>query len=99
LIGGYLSRVSERRRLSMVEQYPIIAGLLAMSEGEPLAAEEAAAFVAQGPKFVTDARVGYVLIDRDRVGPQFEALSLAAFDLEPIASDGSITLYRPRKLR
>ncbi len=99
IMGGYLSRVSARRRAAMVQQYPIIESLIRLSEGHLLEHDQAMAFVANGAAFVGEARVGYVLIDHQRVSSQFETLSLAAFDLEPVAADGSITLYRPRHLR
>ena len=40
--------------------------------------------------------MGYVLIDHRRVIPQVTTLATEAFDLEPIAVDGAVTLYRPR---
>jgi hypothetical protein len=83
----------------MAQEYPIIESLLRLSEGHLLDHDQAMRFVADGPGFVDRARVGYVLIDHGRVSSQFEALSLSAFDLEPVASEGAITLYHPRHLR
>jgi hypothetical protein len=99
LIGGYLSRVSQRRLAGMIERYPLLHPLVSMSEGQALPEAEAARFVADGPMFISAAAVGYVVIDTSRVTPQLQALSVAAFALEPIASDGPFTLYRPRNLR
>ena len=42
LIGGYLSRVSERRRRTMVEAFPELAALLDLSEGRPCPARRGA---------------------------------------------------------
>lgn len=99
LIGGYLSRVSERRLAGMIDRYPPLGPLVAMSEGRTLSDAEAARFVADGPAFVAAADIGYVVIDASRSTPQMQALAIAAMDLETIAKDGSTTLYRPRQMR
>lgn len=99
LIGGYLSRVSERRLAGMIDHYPPLGLLVAMSEGRTLSEAEAARFVAEGPAFVAAADIGYVVIDASRATPQMQALAIAAMDLETIAVDGSTTLYRPRHMR
>jgi uncharacterized membrane-anchored protein YitT (DUF2179 family) len=99
LIGGYLSRVSQRRLAGMIERYPLIGPLVSMCEGQTLSEAEAARFVEDGPMFISAAAVGYVVIDTSRVTPQLRALSVEAFALDPIASDGPFTLYRPRHLR
>ena len=96
LIGGYLSRVSRRRLTTMTRDYPTLAALLTLSEGRELTADDARAFVEGGRAFVAQADVGYVLIDHARVIPQVTTLAVEAFDLEPIAVDQSVTLYRPR---
>jgi hypothetical protein len=99
LIGGYLSRVSQRRLAGMIERYPTLGPLVSMSEGQMLSEAESVRFVDEGPAFVTAAKVGYVLIDTSRVTPQLRALAIDAFALEALASDGPFTLYRPRDLR
>jgi len=96
LIGGYLSRVSSRRVNTMRNDYPTLAALLTLSEGRELNAEQARQFSENGRAFVTQASVGYVLIDHRRVIPQLTTLATEAFDLEPVAVDGAVTLYRPR---
>jgi hypothetical protein len=99
LIGGYLSRVSERRLAGMIEHYPPLGPLVAMSEGRSLADEEIARFVAGGHAFVTAADIGYVVIDTSRATPQLRTLAIEALDLETVAVDGPLTLYRPRNMR
>jgi hypothetical protein len=99
LIGGYLSRVSDRRLAGMIERYPLLDPLVRMSEGRTLSDQEAAQFVSGGRDFATAADVGYVVIDASRVTPQLQTLAVEAFALEPLASEGSQTLYRPGKLR
>ena len=65
LIGGYLSRVSQRRLVSMIERFPPLGPLVAMSEGRSLSDADAARFVSEGRAFVSAANVGYVVIDVD----------------------------------
>jgi hypothetical protein len=96
LIGGYLSRVSRRRLNTMTRDYPTLGALLTLSEGRELNADEARTFVQGGRAFVTQADVGYVLIDQAHVIPQVTTLAVEAFDLEPVAIDQRVTLYRPR---
>ena len=96
LIGGYLSRVSRRRLNTMTRDYPTLGALLTLSEGRELNADEARTFVENGRAFVMQADVGYVLIDHAHVIPQVTTLAVEAFDLEPVAIDRSVTLYRPR---
>ena len=47
LIGGYLSRVSQRRLVGMIERFPPLGPLVAMSEGRILSDAEAARFVSE----------------------------------------------------
>jgi len=96
---GYLSRISPRRLSGMVQRFPLVGALIAMSDGQALSEEEAARFVADGRAFVAEASIGYVVIHRPYVTPQLEALAIAAFQLEAVASDGPATLYRPADLR
>ena len=99
LIGGYLSRVSQRRLVGMIERFPPLGPLVAMSEGRILSDADAARFVSEGQAFVSAANVGYVVIDATRVTAQLRTLAVQAFGLEAIAVDGPYTLYRPKDLR
>lgn len=96
LIGGYLSRISQRRVLTMTERYPEIGTLLTLSEGRAVPAEEAAAMVASGPAFVERAQIGYVVIDERTAPETLTHLAIEAFRLEHVTSDGPMHLYRPR---
>jgi hypothetical protein len=96
---GYLSRISPRRLSGMVQRFPLVGALIAMSDGQVLSEEEAARFVAEGRTFLAETNIGYVVIHRPYVTPQLEALAIAAFRLEAVASDGPVTLYRPADLR
>jgi hypothetical protein len=81
----------------MIEKYPLLGRLVAMSEGQVLSDAEAARFVAEGAAFIADTRVGYVVIERAQVTEQLNHLAIEAFGLTPMAVDGSITLYKPRE--
>jgi hypothetical protein len=96
LIGGYLSRVSRRRLTTMQHDYPVLASLMLMSEGRRLEPEEARRLVTDGPTFVAQTAVGYVVIDHSLASPQLVSLALEAFQLEPVEQDGTLALYRPR---
>jgi hypothetical protein len=97
LIGGYLSRVSSRRLAGMTRRFPVLGGLVTMSEGQSLADADARAFLAQGRAFIEEARVGYVVVEDGYVTPQLHALAIEGFGLELMARDGGRSLYRPRR--
>lgn len=101
LIGGYLSRVSRNRQLAMAEEFPQLATLLTLSEGQSeghvVPPDEAAALVASGPAFIEEARIGYVVIDERTASARLTRLAIEAFRLEHVTSDGPMHLYRPRE--
>lgn len=96
LIGGYLSRVSKRRLASMTSRYPELVPLLTLSEHGRLDAEARARLLSSGPAFVERANIGYVVIDGELASPELASLAVEALDLEPVATHGTRTLYRPR---
>lgn len=96
LIGGYLSRVP-RRRVDMARRRPVLAALLALSEGRGVTQTEVDAAIALGPQFVETAHLGYVVVDRRRAAPALVNLAVRAMDLEKIGEAGDRELYRPRE--
>lgn len=94
LIGGYLSRVSERRRLAVRSQ-PVLAALMTLSEGRSLPPEGYEEFQRDGPEFLQRANVGYVIIDRSRLTPDLDAVAIGALRLTLVDVDGPFELYRP----
>lgn len=94
LIGGYLSRVSTRRRLA-IRAEPTLGALMTLSENRPLSTDEARRFAAEAPAFLQRAKVAFVVIDRTRLPAAFDAKALAALRLEPVDVDGAFELYRP----
>lgn len=96
LIGGYLSRVPPRRFREM-RASPLLAGLLALSEGRRLPAGDLDALAADGAAWIERADVGWVVMHRSRVPPALSTFAMRAFDLELVAADGDAVLYRPRR--
>ncbi|HUE89824.1 MAG TPA: hypothetical protein VMO26_27415 [Vicinamibacterales bacterium] len=95
LIGGYLSRISEKR-VRGVRAQPTLEALVVMSEGGTLAPPHAAWIRARGPRFIARANVGYVVVDETRAPPYLVEFAVSAWALEEIGRDGALTLYRPR---
>jgi len=97
LIGGYLSRVSQRRLTTMQHDYPLLASLMRMSEGRQIEPDEAHRLVSDGPTFVAQTAIGYVVIDHSLASSQLVSAAVEAFNLELLDRDGPLALYRPRE--
>jgi hypothetical protein len=95
LIGGYLSRVSQRRIAQLRERFPVLDVLMRLSEGTPLTEVDRTLVMEQGARFVTEASIGYVLVDRSSSYDPLTTLAIGAFDLEHVATEGQYSLYRP----
>jgi hypothetical protein len=98
LIGGYLSRVSERR-VRDIRQDPVLDALLWLSEGKELDRSRRQSLIEAGPAFVRRAKVGFVVIDCVRTTEAIREFAMRAFNLELIESDGVFELYRPMPAR
>jgi hypothetical protein len=94
IIGGYVSRVS-KRRIRDNERHPVLGGLIRLSEGKPLADSEADRLKQEWPEFITRTRLGYVIVDRERASKELQALADTSLQLEAVADDGPLTLFRP----
>jgi hypothetical protein len=95
LLGGYLSRLSTRRIQDTLRR-PILRTLAFLSERQPVPPELAEAAARSGRQFVTNARIGYVVVDRSRASPELEAFAARVLDLEKIDQSAQRVLYRPR---
>lgn len=94
IVGGYLSRVSERcKRRTM--SIPTLRALVLLSEGRALSPEEDVEGRLLARQFVQRARIGYVVLVRDRVPPALRAWATGALELRLIAEGGGRELYRP----
>jgi hypothetical protein len=97
LIGGYKSRVSFKR-VRAIRQRPILAALMALSEGGTMTASETDRLALLGPRFVERARIGYIVIDRSRASGALVDFAIRVLSLEKIGEAGSRELYRPLPL-
>ncbi len=95
LIGGYLSRVSNRR-FEMARRRPVLAVLAALSERREVSPVELEEARRRGAEFVATARLGYVVVDRSRASQALVAFATSAFSLEKIGEADERELYRPR---
>ncbi|MGH9383161.1 MAG: hypothetical protein ACRD2N_02560 [Vicinamibacterales bacterium] len=96
LIGGYLSRISNRRLAQMRADNPTLGRLITISEGRALSAEDEAALLERGPIFVNRASLGYVVVDERFIKPETSALVARAMRLREIARDSHLVLYVPQ---
>jgi hypothetical protein len=94
LIGGYLSRISQKR-VRDVRAQPTLDALVVMSEGGTLTAPHAAWIRSRGPIFIERTNIGYVVVDQTRTPPHLVDFVIDAWTLEEIGRDGPLTLYRP----
>jgi len=94
IIGGYLSRVSQKR-ITETRRQRILDVLIRLSANPRLPAYAAEPLARRGRRFVERANLGYVVIDRDRASDALVAFARRAFRLELIERSGSLELYRP----
>ncbi len=94
LIGGYLSRVSRRRRAE-IRREDVLDALMILSEGRSLSSGRQQRLTEEGPAFARRSNIGFVVIDRSRASATLDALARRAFRLELVETDGAFDLYRP----
>ena len=92
LIGGYLSRVSQRRIREM-RQNPMLDALMSLSEGGSIDAARAASLIEQGPDFIQRTRIGFVIIDGARASPQLREFATRALRLRRVDGEDPYELY------
>jgi hypothetical protein len=92
VIGGFLSRIS-RRRVDDVLMNPVHRALAMLSEKRTLTAGEEEMLVKDGPIFIRDKQIGFVVVDRTRTSPAFEALVVKAFRLRHVETNDAFVLY------
>jgi hypothetical protein len=95
LIGGYLSRVS-KARISEVRNNRIVDVLITLSEGGEVTDAVLESLVDQGPAFVREARIAYVVIDHHRTSERLRDFAIRAFRLQPVDQERGLELHRPR---
>ena len=97
LIGGVLSRISERR-VKDIRKFPVLDALMQLSEGKLLEPGAAERLAANAPRFLARANVGYVVIDQTRASPALVEFAIHTLKLEELEFDGPFVLYRPTSL-
>ena len=88
LIGGYLSRVDEKTK-TFYRRHPTLDALIDLSEGRTPAAQKLRDAAGSANQLVADARIGYVVIDVGRAGPELRRFAVEAFGLESAGGDGA----------
>jgi hypothetical protein len=94
IIGGYLSRVSQRR-ISAIRSDPVLDLLMSLSAGEPLTADQEARLAREAPAFLKRSGTDFVVIHRDEFSAHARQLVVASFGLVLSGADGDFELYRP----
>lgn len=95
LVGGYLSRVSQKRKSDHLG-FPVFSALVTLSEGRPLTREQEWRAWQERGTFLRRSRIGYVVFDHTRTSPRLREFAIALFDLQAIARLGPFELLRPR---
>jgi hypothetical protein len=94
IVGGYLSRVSPRRRDAMLAD-PTMAALVAMSEHQ-MPDERMLTSARQGASaFLSRLSVGWVVVDESFTPPALQAFATDVFGLREVARSGAFVLYEP----
>ena len=96
LIGGYLSRVSERNKDFMRKQ-PVLEALMRLSEGAPLSDGQRARANRFAGRFLEFSDVGYVVMDNRLVSAELRTLAIELFSLELVQTSHSFELYVPHR--
>ena len=94
LVGGYLSRISERRMRNLRAQ-PTLDALVLMSEGGRLSDRHEAWIRHRGSSFIKRANVGYVVVDDATTPAHLVEFARSAWNLTAVARDQGMTLYVP----
>lgn len=94
LIGGYLSRISEKRRRETL-QIPTMRALIELSQGSALEPDVDVSGRMLATRFVQKGRVGYVVINRRRASEELRSWAIDALGLTLVAERDGRELYRP----
>jgi hypothetical protein len=92
LIGGYLSRVSERRKNFYLRD-PFFRALIVLSEGRSIADADRSAARRAARFFLRRARLGYVVIHRSRTTPELRDFAINVLRLRHVATVDDQELY------
>ncbi|MQA30409.1 MAG: hypothetical protein GEU82_11330 [Luteitalea sp.] len=94
ILGGYLSRVSEKR-IEDVRRDAVMNALLQFSEGKSLSAEQADRVRNEWPAFVRRVSIRYLVVDTERASPALRTFVVSTLKLQRLRADAGYELYRP----
>ena len=93
LIGGYLSRISQKRIDRMRAEFPTLAVLMKLSDPQALDARDVGELREGGAEFVRQANLAYVVVDQRFVTEHDASPVIEGFGLQEIQRDGELILY------
>jgi hypothetical protein len=93
IIGGYLSRVSSRRK-ETYRQYPVLNALITLSEGGTLETTQRQSAWAARERFLERSNLRYVVMDESHTSPALRAFAIELLGLEQIGADRGYSLWR-----
>ena len=96
LVGGYLSRMSARRK-DAYRRLPVMGALLDVSEGRSLDRATMERAVNGADTFLKATNLGYVVMNERRVSTELRELATSVLGLTKIAEADGYTLYVPRR--
>jgi hypothetical protein len=95
LVGGYLSRVSDRRKQTYLRA-PVRRALITLSERRPLDERTARVARIDAPGFIARSRIGYVVMHTPRMTRELRDFAIDVFQLDLVASADDHELYVSR---
>jgi len=96
LVGGYLSRVSARRK-DTYRRLPVMSALLDASEGRSVDSAHVESAVNGSDAFLKATNLGYVIMNERRVSTELRDLASNVLHLTKIAEVDGYGLYVPRR--
>lgn len=93
LLGGYLSRISQKRIDRMSAEFPALAVLMKLSASRTLEAVDLAVLREGGAAFVSQAKLGYVVLDERFIDRSKAAPVIDGLGLHEIQRDAHLILY------
>ena len=94
LLGGYLSRISERE-LRRQHEFFTVHQLVRLSEGQPISPADVEELKRRAAGFVERARLGYVFVDVARTPHALRRIMIDAYRLVKLGESDGFELYAP----
>jgi hypothetical protein len=93
LLGGYLSRL-QRRDVEYYRRRSVTRVLIELSEGRDVPPQRVAAAIARAWAIENELKVGWVVVNTERVSSDLLAFAREAFRMEFMTAEGEFHLYR-----